>query len=83
MTYIVEQTLEGTTVLEEPLIGKVSIGEGYISPQAKEVKPDKEEQIVSPDKGYDCLSEVTVKAVPYEEVANAAGGTTVIIGKDD
>lgn len=77
---IVEQTLTGKTVLEEPLTGKVSMGEGFIRPQSKEVAPDKEDQTVAPDNGYDCLKEVTVKGVPYEEVANEAGGTTVKIG---
>lgn len=81
MTYIVEQTLEGMAILEEPLSGEVSIGEGYLSPQAKEVDPDKEDQTVYPDNGYDCLDEVTVKAVPYEETANEAGGITVKIGQ--
>lgn len=77
---IVEQILTGKTVLEEPLAGKVSIGEGYLSPQNKEVVPSKEDQTVAPDSGYDCLGEVTVKGVPYEEVSNEAGGTTVKIG---
>ncbi|MBQ3520999.1 MAG: hypothetical protein IJA50_03760 [Firmicutes bacterium] len=80
MTYIVEQDLEGIAVLEEPLNGEVSIGEGYLSPQAKEVEPSTEEQIVAPDSGYDCLGEVIVKAVPYEESQNSAGGITVKIG---
>ena len=77
---ITEQTLSGKTVLEEPLIGKVSVGVGVTSPQIKEVTPDREDQTVAPDSGYDCLGEVTVKAVPYEEVINNAGGTTVVIG---
>lgn len=77
---IVEQTLTGKTVLEEPLSGKVSIGEGFLSPQNKEVTPKTEDQTVDPDSGYDCLSEVIVKAVPYEETQNSAGGITVKIG---
>lgn len=70
MTYIIQQALEG----------KVSVGEGYLSPQAKEIVPATVDQTVAPDSGYDCLSEVTVKAVPYEEVTNEAGGITVKIG---
>lgn len=77
---IVEQTLTGKTVLEEPLSGKVGIGEGYLSPQVKEIAPNTVDQTVAPDSGYDCLSEVTVKAVPYEETQNSAGGITVKIG---
>jgi len=77
---IVEQTLAGKTVLEEPLTGKVSVGIGFSSPQNKEVIPDKEDQTVIPNKGYDCLGEVIVKAVPYKEAQNSAGGITVKIG---
>lgn len=80
MAYIVQQTLTGKTVLEEKLTGKVSVGIGFSSPQNKEVVPDKEDQTVIPNKGYDCLGEVIVKAVPYEETQNSAGGTTVKIG---
>lgn len=77
---IVEQTLTGKKVLEEPLIGKVSVGIGFSSPQNKEVVPSEEDQTVIPNKGYDCLGEVIVKAVPYEETQNSAGGITVKIG---
>ena len=46
--------------------------------EAKEVTPSSSEQIVLPT-GADYLSQVTVKAIPYQEIANAYG-TTVIIG---
>lgn len=49
-------------------------------PQAKSVTPTAEEQVVLPDEEYNCLSQVTVAAIPYVETENAAGGTTVTIG---
>ena len=80
MTRIIEQTLKAIISTEKRFVGKISIGTGLSSPQAKEVVPSKVDQTVAPNKGYDCLSEVTVKAVPYEEVQNSAGGITVKIG---
>lgn len=49
-------------------------------PQAKTVTPSNEEQAILPDEEYNCLSQVTVEAIPYVETDNAAGGTTVTIG---
>ena len=50
-------------------------------PQAKEVTPSlTEDQVVLPDANYTCLSQVTVKKVPYVESDNSAGGVTVTIG---
>lgn len=54
-------------------------GDG-VNLQTKEVTPTKAAQTVQPDEGYDALSSVTVKAIPYVESENAAGGTTVTIG---
>ena len=54
-------------------------GEG-VNLQSKEVTPSKTAQTVQPDEGYDALSSVTVKAIPYTESENAAGGTTITIG---
>lgn len=51
-----------------------------ITVQAKTVTPSKNEQTILPDASYDYLSQVTVKAIPYVEAENAAGGTTVTIG---
>ena len=48
--------------------------------QAKTVTPTKEEQVVLPDDGFTCLSQVTVKAIPYTTTDNDAGGVTVTIG---
>lgn len=59
--------------------GTMSTTEGE-KRQEKTVTPTTEEQIIVPDSGYTCLTSVTVKAIPYEESANSAGGITVIIG---
>lgn len=67
---------EGVTVLG--VVGTMSSSEG-VKPQAKEVTPSTEEQVVLPDSGYTHLSQVTVEAIPYTESDNAAGGKTVTI----
>lgn len=54
-------------------------GEGALA-QSKTVTPSAVEQTVMPDSGYDYLSSVVVKAIPYTETENAAGGITVTIG---
>ncbi len=51
-----------------------------IKVQDKTVTPSTSQQTVSPDSGYDYLSGVTVKAIPYSEADNTAGGKTVTIG---
>lgn len=53
---------------------------GAIKAQAKTVTPSALKQTITPDLGYDYISQVTVNAVPKTESANAAGGTTVTIG---
>lgn len=68
---------EGITLLG--VEGTMS-GSENSKPQAKSVTPSAEEQIVLPDEAYNCLSQVTVAAIPYVETENAAGGTTVTIG---
>lgn len=72
-----ENIREGVTVLG--VTGTMSGSEG-IKPQAKEVTPSTVEQVVLPDTGYNYLSQVTVKAIPYVESENSAGGITVTIG---
>lgn len=68
---------EGITVLG--ITGTMS-GSEDSKPQAKTVTPSTEVQLILPDDGYNCLSQVTVAAIPYEETENSAGGTTVTIG---
>lgn len=48
--------------------------------QAKTVTPKATQQEVLPDEEYNCLSSVTVAAIPYAESDNSAGGVTVTIG---
>lgn len=74
---IPENIREGITVLG--VEGSMSGSEG-MTPQAKSVTPSTSEQVVLPDSGYNCLSQVTVAAIPYEESDNSAGGITVTIG---
>lgn len=68
---------EGVTVLG--IEGTMS-GAEDMNPQAKTVTPGTTEQSITPDEGYNCLSQVTVAAIPYVEADNAAGGLTVTIG---
>lgn len=68
---------EGVTILG--ITGTMSGTEGA-NPQAKVVTPSTVEQEVLPDDGYNYLSQVTVKAIPYAESDNSAGGKTVTIG---
>ncbi len=68
---------EGVTVLG--VTGSMT-GTEAEKKQSKEVTPSFEEQTVLPDSGYTCLTEVVVKAIPYTETPNSAGGITVTIG---
>lgn len=68
---------EGITILG--VEGTMSGSEG-MSAQAKTVTPSTTAQVVMPDSPtYNCLSQVTVNAIPYTETDNAAGGKTVTI----
>lgn len=49
-------------------------------PQSKTVTPSSSSQTILPDAEYNCLSQVTVEAIPYTESENSAGGITVTIG---
>lgn len=51
-----------------------------ISAQAKSATPSFSQQQITPDQGYDYLSQVTVAAIPVTYTDNAAGGKTVTIG---
>lgn len=55
-------------------------GNEDMKPQAKTVTPTFTQQVVSPDASYNCLSQVTVDAIPVSYVDNAAGGQTLTIG---
>lgn len=59
---------------------KGTYGGEAVKAQEKTVAPTAEKQTITPDTGYDYLSQVTVNAVPKTESANAAGGITVTIG---
>lgn len=72
----------------ESISGSVTIPKKYpsysgdleVDPKAFEsVTPSKNQQVVSPDTGYNYLSQVIVNAIPYTETENAAGGITVTI----
>lgn len=67
---------EGITILG--VEGAMS-GSEDMKAQAKTVTPKTEQQVVSPDEGYNALSQVTVAAIPYNETENPAGGKTVTI----
>nr|DAE45615.1 MAG TPA: tail protein [Caudoviricetes sp.] len=74
---IAQNIREGVTILG--VKGSMSGSEG-VKAQSKTVSPSTALQTVLPDKGYTHLSQVTVKAIPYVESENSAGGKTVTIG---
>lgn len=68
---------EGVTILN--VTGTMS-GSEDVKAQSKEVTPTFEDQTVLPDTGYNSLTSVVVKGIPYVESDNSAGGKTVTIG---
>lgn len=50
-----------------------------VTAQTKTVTPTSSSQTITPDEGYDYLSQVTVNAIPYVETSNTYG-TTITIG---
>lgn len=79
MEKLVSQNIrEGITLLG--VEGSMS-GSEDLKPQQKTVVPTITDQTITPDSGYNALSQVLVKAIPYEETSNSAGGKTVTIAK--
>lgn len=68
---------EGITILG--VEGTMS-GSEDMHAQAKSATPTFASQTISPDTGYNCLSEVTVAAIPVAYSDNAQGGQTCTIG---
>ncbi len=54
---------------------------GAVSGQTKTVTPSTISQTLTPDSGYDYITEINVEPIPYVTESNSAGGTTVIIGR--
>ena len=74
---IAENIRAGVTVLG--VVGSMSGSEG-VNAQSKEVTSSNVDQTVLPDAGFTHLTQVVVKAMPYVESQNSAGGITVTIG---
>lgn len=74
---IAENIREGITILGVP--GTMP-GSEDMSAQAKSVTPTFAQQVISPDTGYNCLSQVTVAPIPVAYSDNTAGGQTCTIG---
>ena len=68
---------QGVTILG--VEGTMS-GSEDVNAQTKTVTPTASVQTVTPDTGYNYLTQVTVNAIPYSESDNSAGGVTVTIG---
>lgn len=68
---------QGITILG--VEGSMS-GQEDMNAQAKTTTPTFSTQVISPDTGYNCLSQVTVNPITVTYSDNAAGGKTVTIG---
>lgn len=68
---------QGVTILG--VEGTMS-GQEDVNAQSRTVTPTASAQIITPETGYNYLTQVTVNAIPYSESDNSAGGVTVTIG---
>ena len=73
---IAENIREGVEILG--VTGAMS-GSEDVSAQTKTVTPTVAGFTVTPDTGYNYLTQVTVSAIPYTETDNASGGKTITI----
>lgn len=73
---VAENIREGVEILG--VTGTMS-GQEDVHAQSKTATPKTTAQTITPDNGYNYLSQVTVNAIPYTETDNAAGGKTVTI----
>ena len=67
---------QGVTILG--VEGTMS-GTEDVTAQSKTVTPTTSQQTITPDTGYNYLSQVVVNAISYVETDNSAGGVTVMI----
>lgn len=74
---IAENIRQGVTVLG--VEGTMSGSEDVVA-QSRTVTPTAAAQVITPETGYNYLTQVTVNAIPYSESDNSAGGVTVTIG---
>ena len=68
---------QGVTILG--VEGTMS-GQEDVNAQSRTVIPTASAQTITPETGYNYLTQVTVNAIPYSESDNSAGGVTVTIG---
>lgn len=68
---------QGVSILG--IVGKMS-GTEVTKAQAKTVTPSLTQKTVTPDTGYNYLSQVVVSAIPVARADNTSGGQTVTIG---
>ena len=73
---IAENIREGVEILG---VTVTMSGSEDVHAQTKTVTPTVSGLTVTPDTGYNYLTQVTVSAIPYTETDNAAGGKTVTI----
>jgi hypothetical protein len=67
---------QGVTILG--VEGTMS-GQEDVNAQSRSVTPTTSQQVITPETGYNYLSQVTVAAIPYVESDNSAGGKTATI----